>query len=177
MSRAETVGATAGTVVEAVAFGDVVALTVPWGAVPAAIEAAGALDGKIVWDCTNALLPDMSGLQIGTSTSGGEEVARLCPGARMVKGIPPFAQLLHSDDPTVAGQPVGTFVAGDDDAAKAMVADLLTDLPTRVTDAGPLSAARFIEPAMMLLVQLAYLQGFGPRIGLTLTRDDAPPTA
>jgi 8-hydroxy-5-deazaflavin:NADPH oxidoreductase len=32
--------------------------------------------GQGLWDSTNTLLPDMSGLTIGTTTSGGEEVAK-----------------------------------------------------------------------------------------------------
>ncbi len=163
-------GATFGTPEEAARFGNVVALTVPWAAVPSALTQAGSLTGKTLWDCTNALNADMSGLVIGTTTSGGEEVARLAPGALVVKGIPPFAELLHSDDPTVGGRPVGVFVAGDDATAKQAVAGLLSQLPASVTDTGGLEAARLIEPAMMLLVRLAYAQGLGPRIALDLIR-------
>ncbi len=91
----------------------------------------------------NALESDMSGLAVGTTTSGGEEVARLAPGARVVKGIPPMAELFHSDNPTVNGKQVGLFVAGDDAQAKATVTQLLYVLPVAVTDAGDLTAARF----------------------------------
>jgi predicted dinucleotide-binding enzyme len=152
-------------------WADVLALTVPWAAVADAIAQAGDLTGKILWDCTNALRPDMKGLVIGTTTSGGEEVARLATGARVVKGIPPMAELLHSDDPTVNGRPVGLFVAGDDPEAKRLVAELLAALPGDVVDAGDLTAARFIEPAMMLLVRLAYAQGHGPRSSFTFNSE------
>jgi 8-hydroxy-5-deazaflavin:NADPH oxidoreductase len=168
---AEAFDARHGTPVEAAASGDVVALTVPWGGVPEALAAAGDLSGKILWDCTNALLPDLSGLAIGTTTSGGEEVARLAAGAKVVKGIPPMAELLHSDDPTIGGKPVSLFVAGDDAGAKARVAELLAALPAEVTDAGGLSAARLIEPAMMLLVRLAYGLGHGSRVNLRFEKD------
>ena len=117
----------------------------------------------------------MSGLAVGTSTSGGEIIAALCPGARVVKGIPPCAELLQSDVPTVAGQPVGVFIAGNDAAAKAIVSGLLTALPSRVTDAGDLTASRLIEPAMMLLVRLAYGQRLGARIALNLGIDRITP--
>jgi predicted dinucleotide-binding enzyme len=53
-----------------------VALAVPWAAAPGALAEAGELSGKVLWDCTNTPLPDMSGLTIGTTTSGGEEVAK-----------------------------------------------------------------------------------------------------
>ena len=148
-----------------------IAVAVPWGAVPEALAALGPAEGKIIWDCTNPLKPDLSGLLVEGESSGGEEIARLLPAATVVKGIPPFAELMHADDPTVGGTAPGLFVAGDDAAAKAVVTDLLEALPARVTDAGPLMAARLIEPAMLLLVQLAYLRGLGPRIALSLQRD------
>lgn len=167
---AKALGATSGTPRQAVAFADVVALTVPWGAVKEAIALAGPLTGKIIWDCTNALKPDLSGLEVGTDTSGAEIIAALAAGARVVKGIPPFAELLHSDDPTVGGRPAGTFLCGDDDDAKAAVRVLLEALPADVVDAGPLVNARFVEPAAMLLVRLAYGLGMGVRLSLALNR-------
>ena len=163
-------GARPGSPREAVVFGDVVALAVPWEAVTPALHQAGSLAGKVVWDCTNALKPDMSGLAIGTTTSGAETVQRLAPGARVVKGIPPFAELLHSADPTIDGEPVGVFVCGDDAAAKRVVANIMSSLPATVTDAGPLENARYVEPAMMLLVRLAYGHGLGPRLSLSFRR-------
>lgn len=169
-AAAKTFGAATGSPSEAVAFGDVVALTVPWVGIEDALKAAGSLTGKILWDCTNALKPDLSGLAIGTTTSGGETVARLAPGARVVKGIPPFAELMHSADPTVGGTPVGVFMCGDDAAAKAIVQPLIEALPTTVVDAGPLQNARYAEPAAFLLIPLAYSLGMGSRIGLQLIR-------
>lgn len=159
-----------GSAAEAVAFADVVALTVPWSNIDDALAACGTLAGKIVWDCTNALLPDLSGLAVGTTTSGAEQIAAKAQGARIVKGIPPFAELMHSDDPTVGGKPVGVFMCGDDAEAKAIVRPLLEALPTDVVDAGGLKRARFIEPAAFLLIPLGYSEGFGSRIGLNLLR-------
>ena len=170
---ARAFGATAATVRDAVAFADVVALAVPWAAVDDALAQAGALDGRLLWDCTNPLLPDLSGLAIGTTTSGGEEIARRASGARVVKGIPPFAELLHSDDPRVNGAPAEVFVAGDAEADKRIVGELLAALPARVIDAGPLQASRTIEPAMLLLVQLAYARGMGARIAMRIDAEAA----
>src|SRR5262249_59323617 len=64
---------------------EVVVLAVPWAAVPDALAAAGDLDGKILVDATNPLLGGLKGLALGTDRSGAEEVARLAPGARVVK--------------------------------------------------------------------------------------------
>ncbi|MFC9435960.1 NADPH-dependent F420 reductase [Nocardia sp. NPDC057030] len=151
-------------------WADVIAIAVPWHAVQDAITQLGDLNGAVLWDCTNSLNSDMSALEIGTTTSAGEELQRQADGARVVKGIPTFAELLHSDDPLVAGRPAGMFVAGDDAEAKAAVIELMTDLPGTVVDTGGLDAARFIEPVSMLLVRLAYRQGLGARISLGLTQ-------
>lgn len=165
---ASALGVAHGAGEELAAFADVIAIAVPWAAVPEALAAIGPAEGKIVWDCTNPLAPDLSGLMLGGATSAGEEIARLLPQARVVKGIPPFAELMHADDPTIGGVAPGLFVAGDDAEAKESVARLLGQLPARVVDAGPLISARFIEPAMLLLVRQAYVQGMGPRIALAV---------
>ena len=65
-----TVGANAraGSVADAAAHGEIVVLATPWGATREALDqAGGALAGRVVWDCTNPLLPDMSGLALGTT--------------------------------------------------------------------------------------------------------------
>ena len=74
-----------GTVADVAAFGDVIVLATPWEGVASALAATGPLTGKTLIDCTNPLLPDLSGLTIGMTTSAGEEVARLVPAAKVVK--------------------------------------------------------------------------------------------
>ena len=96
-STAAALGTRAGTVAEAVQFRDVVVLATPWVATAEALGQVGQVPKqKILWDCTNTLKPDMSGLSIGTTTSGGEEVAKLAPWARVVKAIPPFAEAMRN---------------------------------------------------------------------------------
>jgi predicted dinucleotide-binding enzyme len=161
-------GALAGSNREASAFGEAVALAVPFAAIDAALDAAGPLDGVVLWSCVNALTPDLSGLAVGFDISAAEEVARRAPGARVVSAIPPFAEALANGDliydnglsPTV-------FVCGDDERAKTLVEALVRDLGAHPVDAGPLTAARLVEPAMTLLVRLAYA-GLPRDIGLRL---------
>jgi 8-hydroxy-5-deazaflavin:NADPH oxidoreductase len=174
VAAAQRYGARAGTPPEAVAFGDVVVLAVPWGIVPLALQRAGSLNGKIVWDCTNALTPDYTGLEVGTTTSGGEIVAELARGARVVKAIPPAAALLLSDQPTVQGRPTAVLLCSDDAAAKTTISSLVESLPAQAVDFGPLSNARFAEPAMMVIVRLAFGQNRGWRLGFALLADDEP---
>lgn len=169
---AQKFGAKHGSVAEAAAYGEVVALATPYTASKDALAQAGSPSkGTILWDCTNPLKPDFSGLLIGTTTSAGEETAALAPWARVVKGIPPFAEVMHSDSMTIGGGKAGVFVCGDDSVARETVARLVGDIGADAVIAGDLTLSRYVEPANMLLVALAYANGFGPRIGLSLRRE------
>ena len=153
--------ATVGTPTEAVQFADVVLLSVPYTAIGDALKAAGSLDGKILFSCVNALLPDMSGLAVGTTTSAAEEIAKLAPGARVVEALPLFAEVLNSSSQQFGDETATIFYTGDDETAKQVIADLLRETNVEAIDAGPLKNSRFVEPAMFLLVQLAYGQKLG----------------
>jgi predicted dinucleotide-binding enzyme len=145
-----------------------VILAVPFAAIDAALADAGALEGRVVWSCVNALKPDLTGLALGFDNSAAEEVARRARGARVVEAIPPFANAIAAPPlaydcdlaPTV-------FVCADDPAAKRAVQELVRDIGAHPVDAGPLTAARYVEPAMMLLVSLAYA-GMPRDLGLRL---------
>jgi predicted dinucleotide-binding enzyme len=150
------------TPAEAAAFGDVVLLATPYAVDGEALKAAGALEGKVIFSCVNALKPDMSGMAVGTTTSGAEELAKLVPHVRFVEALPSFAEILHSKAATSQGEESTVFYCGDDAEAKGIVAVLLRETGTDPVDAGPLANARFLEPAMMLLVQLAYPLAMGP---------------
>jgi hypothetical protein len=153
---------------ETAAYGEVVVLAVPFAAIDAALADAGPLSGRVLWSCVNAMKPDYTGLAIGFDNSAAEEVARRAPGALVVAAVPPFAhaiasrQLRYDRDlaPTV-------FVCGDDAGAKRIVERLIRDLGIDPVDAGPLQAARLVEPAMMLTVSIAYA-GVPRDVGLRL---------
>jgi 8-hydroxy-5-deazaflavin:NADPH oxidoreductase len=152
----------------AAAFGQVVALAVPFTAVAAAVGESGPLDGVVLWSCVNAVKPDLSGLVVGFDTSAAEEVAKLAPRARVVSAIPPFADALRNHDLLYDnGLNPSVFVCGDDDSANALVGQLVADLGAQPVQAGPLAAARLVEPAMMLLVGIAYA-GLPRDVGLRL---------
>jgi 8-hydroxy-5-deazaflavin:NADPH oxidoreductase len=152
----------------AAAFGEVTILAVPFGAVAEALREARPLAGTVLWSCVNALKDDLSGLAIGFDTSAAEEVAQHAPGARVVAAIPPFAEALENGDLRYeSGLGPSVFVCGDDDRAKALVELLVFDLGAQPVDVGPLTAARLVEPAMMLLVSIAY-SGVPRDVGLRL---------
>jgi len=81
-----------------------------------------------------------------------------------------MAQILAAGSTRLAGQQLSAFYCGDDSAAKSTVADLLRDLDLEPVDADPLASARYIEPAGMLTVQLAYGMRLGPYVGMKLLR-------
>ncbi|MEL6103587.1 MAG: NAD(P)-binding domain-containing protein, partial [Pseudomonadota bacterium] len=139
---AEQFGAHAMAPDEAAAWADAIAITTPYAAAADAVLAAGDLTGKTVWDCTNPMKPDFSGLQVGGDTSAAEELQKVAGDGVVIKGIPPFAELLHSDEPTLGGEPVGSFVCGPDGPEKAVVTALLKQLPANPVDGGPLENAR-----------------------------------
>ena len=116
----------------------------------------------------NALKPDLTGLAVGFDNSAAEEVARRARGALVVSAIPPFAEAITAPELSYDGGLAPTvFICGDDDAAKGIVRDLLRDLDAHPVDAGPLKAARLVEPAMMLAVSIAYA-GVPRDVGLRL---------
>jgi 8-hydroxy-5-deazaflavin:NADPH oxidoreductase len=161
-------GALAGSNADAAQFGDVLALAVPFGAIDSALAEAGPLTGHVLWSCVNALKHDLSGLAVGFTTSAAEEVARRAPDARVVAAVPPFAQSIAAGTTTYDAELEPTvFLCGDDADAKRIVAPLIRDLGAHPFDAGGLVAARLVEPAMMLLVSIAYA-GVPRDVGLRL---------
>ncbi len=161
--------ARAGTPAEAARFGEVIVLAVPWSAADDALRDAGPLTGKIVVDCTNPLKADLSGLAIGHTTSAAEEIARRAGGARLVKAFNTTgAENMRS--PRFGGGQAAMFICGDDRPAKSVVSRLATDLGFDAVDAGPLAAARLLEPLAMLWISLAYAQGLGTGFAFAILR-------
>jgi predicted dinucleotide-binding enzyme len=140
--------ARAGTPSEAARDGELVVVTVPLHAIDA-IPAAG-LAGKVVID-TNNYYPARDGqrpeLDEGKTTSS-ELLAALAPEARVVKAFNAIQYVQLGEQ----GQPAGTPgrralpIAGDDAAAKQVVAELIDSFGFDVVDAGPLAEGRRFQP-------------------------------
>jgi 8-hydroxy-5-deazaflavin:NADPH oxidoreductase len=132
--------AKAGGVAEAAAHGDVVVFATPWAATQDAVRKAGDLTGKVILDCTNPLKEDLSGLAVGHTTSGAEQVAAWASSKRVVKifnttGFENMAQ------PSYGGTAITMFFAGDDAQAKRVAAQLAQEMGFDPVDAGPLAHA------------------------------------
>lgn len=156
---------------EAVKFGDVVVLAVPWTQADNALKSAGPFGGKVLIDCTNPLKPDGSGLAVGYNTSAAEEVAKWARDARVVKAFnTTFAALMSSDSRMFGSMKPTGFYCGDDESAKAVVSNLIKDTGLEPLDVGPLMNARYIEPLAMLMIQLGFVKGMGTNIAFALLK-------
>ena len=165
---------------DAVRGADVVFLTVPYQQVPAALGAVGAeaLRGKVLAEAVNAITADMGGLESRFDHVGAEEIAKLASGARVVMaGQNTFAEVVNAETRDIDGHTPTLFFCGDDADAKAQVAQLMRDAGYEPVDGGPLRNARYLEPLCFFMVQLAYAQGLGGRIGLELLREPATAAA
>ena len=154
---------------DAAAAADVVALTVPWPAVDDALRSAGDLRGKILFDCTNPLKPDLSGLAVAYTTSGGEHVAARAPGARVVKifnttGFSNMAKPEYREGRSMM------LYCGDDAQAKKVAAQLAAELGFEPYDVGPLTEARLLEPFALVWIHLAVQQKMGTSFAFGLMR-------
>ncbi|MGH6843930.1 MAG: NADPH-dependent F420 reductase [Methylocella sp.] len=161
--------ARAGTVAEVAAAGDVIVLATPWPATRGAIQAAGNLAGKVVVDCTNPLKPDATGLTLGYTTSGAEQVAEWANGAKVFKAFNQTGFNIMGN-PAFDGERAVMFVCGDDAAQKPTVLKLAADIGFEAIDAGNLAIARILEPYGMLWIHLAYAQGMGRDFAFVLHR-------
>lgn len=159
--------ASAAAIPDAADGADVVVLATPWSATRDAIAACGDLAGRVVVDCTNPLKGDLSGLELGTDTSGAETIQAWAPGARVVKALNTTGSG-NMANPTYGGDRVSMFICGDDEGAKGVVRELVAALDFDVVDTGPLTAARYLEPTAMLWIHLAHQQGMGPNFGFRL---------
>ena len=168
-AEAKQIGASTAGIKDAAAGAEVVLLAVPYPAIRDTLAAIGDLAGKVLLDCTNPLTADLSGLTVGHTSSGGEEVARLAPGAKVVK-IFNTTGAANMADPNYGGTAVTMLYAGDDAGAKRTAAKLASDVGFDPVDVGPLSAARLLEPAALVWITLAIRQNMGTDFALTLVR-------
>jgi predicted dinucleotide-binding enzyme len=166
---ARAAGASVAAVRQAAADAEVVLLAVLWRAVPDVVMEAGGLAGKVLLNCTNPLMPDFFGLTVGTTDSAGGQVARMAPGARVVKVFNTNGAA-NMANPDYGSPRVSMLYAGDDPAAKAVAARLATDLGLEPIELGPLWAWRLLEPLAVTWIVLSRQRGFGVDFALNVVR-------
>lgn len=157
------------TTTEAIVASDTVILAVPYAALSAIAQSVPDWQGKVLIDATNPLAPGLSGLSVGTSTSGAEELAKLAQGARVVKAFNTTGAENMADSRYPQGVPMMP-VCGDDAQARQRAMALATLIGFEAVDMGPLMAARYLEPFAMTWIHLAIKQGHGRRFAFAMLR-------
>ncbi|MVT12027.1 NADP oxidoreductase [Chitinophaga sp. ysch24] len=127
----------AGSIEEA-ATADVVFLGLPWKSVEAVTSSVPSWKGRIVIDPTNPIInpgfivPDLGG------AASSEVVAKLVPGASVVKAFNTFPPEILATDPKQAGGKRVIFYSGNDAAAKQVVAGIISRIGFAGIDLGTL---------------------------------------
>jgi predicted dinucleotide-binding enzyme len=162
-------GACATTPAEAVRFGDVVVVAIPFGRIQELPIAE--FDGKIVVDANN-YYPDRDGhvpeLDEDRTTSS-EMLQRELPNACVVKA---FNTILwdrlrdHGDSEKPSRRPIGIPVAGDDPRAKHTVTRLVESLGFEPLDTGSLAeGGRRQQPGSAVYLVEASAEALRERLG------------
>ena len=155
--------ASTGTFADAAEFGDVIVLALLWSGTENALKLARAENfaGKVVIDATNPLLFEPGkpiALALGHTDSGGEQVQRWLPSARVVKAFNTVGNALMFK-PDLPGGPPDMFIAGNDNAAKQTVAAILDSFGWVTIDVGGIEGSRLLEPLCILWVEYGMRTG------------------
>jgi predicted dinucleotide-binding enzyme len=127
------------TIEEAIAFGDVILLAIPW-VKRQELPSSGLLNSKIVIDAMNPYSENFEVINLKPSSSS-EEVAKQLKGARIVKAFNTmYHQHLKTKGNTKLPKEDRTvlFVAGDYAQAKSIVSKLIDEIGFTPVDTGSL---------------------------------------
>ena len=144
---------------DAVKGAEIVIVAVPYDKLGEVFRGLGSsVDGKVVIDATNHIDLENPGAVL-SELSNAEEIQKRHPKVRVVKAFN-YAFSVRMADPTVNGAKLEGFVAGDDQAAKEIVLELVESIGFRPIDAGPLVMARVLEGMALLNVSLQIRHGW-----------------
>jgi predicted dinucleotide-binding enzyme len=145
-----------GSFADAAAFADLVVLAVKGAVASDALRLATAanLAGKTIIDATNPIadLPPVNGvLRFFTNLDESlmERLQREFPEARFVKAFNSVGNARMVNPDFAGGRPT-MFICGNDEGARAVVAEVLDQFGWETADMGKAEAARAIEPLCML---------------------------
>jgi len=157
-----------GTPREAAVFGDVVLISVPYGALPQiGRDLRKELEGKVVLDTGNPY-PERDGemaveaRQKGTGVSSAE----FLPGVRLVRAFNAISYRNLRSEAHRAGAPVGIPLAGDDAHALEVAKRLVEDAGFEPVVVGPLSTARTFDVGTAVYTQVLTARELRERLGL-----------
>ena len=147
--------AQAGTVAQAVEFGDVILLVVPY----AAVEQIGKEHGKalaakrLVIDVSNPIARrDGDEIVKWANEQGGAGLAtaKLLPGAHLVRGFNAIGAGRLAEEAERKGDPVGIPIAGDDEAAIELASSLIKEVGFEPVPVGGLAMGKYLVPGTPL---------------------------
>ena len=138
--------ARSGTYDDAAAFGDAVFYSLRDRVPSQVLRSAAVLDGKIVIDPNNRLIPDGFAYGPLIAESIAERLQADVPRARVVKAFNTVAQeILEVDAAELRRHHTAMFIAGDDADARRQVGSLAEEIGFDVVDCGGLRQARLLE--------------------------------
>ena len=147
--------AKAGTVADAVAFGDVVLIVVPYTAMDQIAKDYGrALATKqLVVDVSNPIARrDGEEFVKKINDAGGAGVysAKLFPGAHLVRGFNAIGSAGLDKNAHRTGDPLGVPIAGDDKAALDLASKLIKDIGFEPVVVGGMAKGKYLVPGTPL---------------------------
>jgi hypothetical protein len=157
-----------GTPREAAVFGDVVLISIPYGALPQlGRDLKSELAGKIVLDTGNPY-PDRDGdMALEARRKGtGVASAEFLPGVRLVRAFNAINYKSLQSEAHRAGEPVAIPLAGDDTQALAVASELVKDAGFEPVVVGPLSSAKLFDVGSPVYVQVLTAKELRARLGL-----------
>jgi len=139
--------ARAGSVEDAVAFGDAVLIAVPYGALPAIAQQVGAqLKGKVVIDPNNPV-PSRDG-ELGAQAKekgAALSTAAILPGARLVRAFNSWGYQTMAREANRPAPRMAIPVAADDPAALKLGMQLVSDAGFDPVPAGSLAQSKAFD--------------------------------
>jgi len=148
---------------DAAGFGELIILATSWSGVENAINSAGKENfvNKIVIDVTNPLVFDKEGQPpkpaLGYPDSGGATIQKWIPEAKIVKAFN-IVTSFHMANPQLEEGIPDMFIAGNDDKAKEIVADIITKWGwNSVNDLGNIDQSYLLEALALVWVRYAFL--------------------
>ena len=139
--------ARAGSVAEAVAFGDAVLIAVPYMALPAIQQQVGAqLKGKVVIDPNNPVPSRDGDMAVSAREKGaGVSSAALLPGARIVRSFNAWGYATMAREANRPAPRMALPVAADDAGALKLGMQLVSDAGFDPVNAGSLAASKAFD--------------------------------
>lgn len=147
--------ARAGTVEQAIAFGDVILLVVPYTSVEQIGKDYGtALAAKpLVFDVSNPIARrDGDAIVSWVAEQGGAGLAtaKLLPGAHLVRGFNAINFLKLIQDAHRSGEPIAVPIASDDPKAEALASKLIKEIGFEPAPVGGLAMGKYLVPGTPL---------------------------